>query len=127
MFKDSKVFSGYSVNNIAAAKEFYQDVLDLEVKDTPMGLKITFSGSYWIFIYLKEDHIPATFTVLNFSVDDINKAVAELNAKDIKFELYEGMNQDEKGIVRGLSSNRGPDIAWFKDPAGNILSVLQQK
>lgn len=125
MFKDSKAFSGFSVNDMAAAKDFYGQTLGLEVEESPMGLKLKISGGYTIFVYSKDDHVPATYTILNFPVDDIERAVEELSGKDITFEHYENMT-DEKGIARGISSNRGPDIAWFKDPAGNILSVLQE-
>eukprot|EP01037_Dinobryon_pediforme_P010197 gene10197-10267_t len=112
MFKQTKVFSGFSVNDLQKAKTFYQDVLALHVSE---GEGI---------IYPKPDHQPATFTVLNFQVPDINEAVDELIAKGVVFERYdEPMKTDEKGILRG--EGRGPDIAWFKDPAGNILSVLQ--
>jgi predicted enzyme related to lactoylglutathione lyase len=124
MLKDSKAFSGFSVNDLAAAKTFYGETLGLNVEQDEMGLTIKISGGYGIFVYPKEDHQPATFTILNFPVDDIDAAVEELKGKGVTFEQYENMT-DEKGIARGLAANRGPDIAWFKDPAGNILSVLQ--
>lgn len=126
MFSGSKAFSGFSVNDQAAAKQFYGQTLGLEVEDGPMGLVLKIAGGASIFVYPKDDHIPATFTILNFPVDDIDQAVAELNRKGITFEKYENMT-DEHGIARGLAANRGPDIAWFKDPAGNILSVIQEK
>jgi predicted enzyme related to lactoylglutathione lyase len=123
MFKDTKAFSGFSVDNLEVAKQFYGETLGLEVEDGPMGLNLHIAGGSSIFIYEKENHTPATFTILNFPVDDIDDAVAALNSKGVNFEQYEGMT-DEKGIARGRSYDRGPNIAWFKDPAGNILSVL---
>ena len=90
-----------------------------------MGLEVSLPSGGSVFVYLKADHQPATFTILNFVVEDIDAAVDELKGKGVEFEIYEEMQQDEKGIARGKSQNRGPDIAWFKDPAGNILSVLQ--
>lgn len=123
MLKDARAFSGFSVNNQAAAKEFYGQTLGLEVEEGPMGLTLKIAGSNGIFVYAKDDHTPATYTILNFPVDDIDKTVDELVGKGVKFEQYEGMT-DEKGIARGIEAKMGPDIAWFKDPAGNILSVL---
>ncbi|MDB5171067.1 MAG: hypothetical protein JWO35_761 [Candidatus Saccharibacteria bacterium] len=125
MFKDTKAFSGFSVNDLTAAKEFYGQTLGLEVEENPAGLFLKISGGSGVFVYPKDDHTPATYTILNFQVDDIDQAVDALTSKGVTFEQYENMT-DEKGIARGLSSNRGPDIAWFKDPAGNILSVLQE-
>ncbi len=125
MFKDSKAFSGYSVTDLAAAKAFYTDILELDVTETPEELGLSFANGGQIFIYPKADHAPATFTVLNFPVADIDAAVDELTRKGVQFERYEGeMGQDEKGIFRGAAQNAGPDIAWFTDPAGNILSVM---
>jgi catechol 2,3-dioxygenase-like lactoylglutathione lyase family enzyme len=124
MLKDSYAFSGFSVKDLAAAKEFYGQKLGLEVEENKMGLQLKLTGNQPIFIYPKDDHQPATFTILNFPVDDIDQAVEELKAKGVTFEQYDGMT-DEKGIARGLAAQRGPDIAWFKDPAGNIISVLQ--
>ena len=126
MFKDTPAFSGFSVNDLAAAKEFYGNVLGLNVEQEPapmdmLTLHLATGGE--VLIYPKEDHTPATYTVLNFPVEDTDKAVDDLVAKGVTFEKYEGMT-DEKGIARGISQNMGPDIAWFKDPAGNILSVL---
>lgn len=125
MLKDSKAYSGFSVNDLKTAKDFYGDTLGLGVEETHMGLKVMLGGGNSVFVYPKEDHAPATFTILNFPVNDIDKAVDELTAKGIKFEQYENMT-DEKGVARGISKNFGPDIAWFKDPAGNILSILQE-
>lgn len=125
MFKDTQAFSGFSVNDLEAAKEFYRTVLGLEVGSDQMGLHLNISGGIPIFIYQKDNHTPASFTILNFPVADIDEAVRALTEKGVAFEHYE--MTDEKGIARGLSNNMGPDIAWFKDPAGNILSVLQQE
>lgn len=126
MFKDTKAFSGFSVDDLDAAKDFYGQTLGIEVKDGPMGLGLVIAGERAVFIYPKKDHQPATYTILNFPVDDIDTAVDGLEAKGVTFEQYDGMT-DDKGVARGLSQNRGPDIAWFKDPAGNVLAVLQEK
>lgn len=123
MFKDSKAFSGFSVHDLGTAKKFYGDLLGIEVKEIPEGLILLVAGSNGVFVYAKEDHEPATYTILNFPVEDIDVAVDTLVEKGITFEHYAEMT-DEKGIARGLSYNQGPDIAWFKDPSGNILSVL---
>lgn len=123
MFKNAKAFSGFSTNDIHKAKEFYGETLGVEVEMQEEGLGLHLAGGGEVFIYPKENHEPATFTVLNFPVDDIDKAVDDLMAKGIEFEQYEGdIETDEKGIARGAD---GPAIAWFKDPAGNILSVLK--
>lgn len=121
-------FSGLSVNNIDQAREFYTKTLGLTAGDETMGLQFHLPGGGQLFIYDKgESHRPATFTVLNFVVENIDTAVDELVSRGVQFERYDGMPapQDEKGILRGLNANQGPDIAWFKDPAGNILAVLQ--
>jgi predicted enzyme related to lactoylglutathione lyase len=125
MFGQTKAFSGFSVNDIKKAKAFYQNTLGLTVKDTPMGvLELHIEGNNPIIIYPKPDHVPATFTILNFPVPDIENAVDALIVKGIVFEQYEGnIKTDSKGISRG---NGGPNIAWFKDPAGNILSVIEK-
>ena len=120
MFKDTEAFSGFSTNDIERAKEFYGSTLGLEVSEMNGMLDIKLGGGAMVLAYPKENHEPATFTILNFNVDDIDKAVDELSARGVKFERYEDFEQDEKGIARG----EGPAIAWFKDPAGNILSVL---
>jgi catechol 2,3-dioxygenase-like lactoylglutathione lyase family enzyme len=122
MFKDSKAFSTFSSNDIPASKRFYGETLGLDVSDEMDGLGLHLAGGGQVFIYPKDDHVPAAFTVLNFPVDDVDAAVDRLTAAGIAFERYEGFDQDEKGIMR---SGEGPTIAWFKDPAGNILSVLQ--
>lgn len=125
MFKNTEAFSGFSVNDLDAAKEFYSQTLGLEIEEMPEGLALKITGSNGIFIYPKDDHTPATYTILNFPVDDIDRAVDELAGKGITFEHYASVT-DEKGIFRGISRGQGPDIAWFKDPAGNILSILKQ-
>lgn len=127
MFKDSKAFSGFSVDDMAKAKDFYSKTLGLETKDTPQGLELQIAGGGQIFIYAKPNHEPASFTILNFIVDDIDKAVDELTELGVVFEKYDNemVKTDAKGIARGIDAGRGPDIAWFKDPAGNILSVLR--
>ncbi len=125
MFKDSKAFSSFSVDDLQKAKEFYNKILGLTVKDGPMGiLEIHLEGRNPLLVYPKDNHAPATFTVLNFPVRDIDQAVDELSKRNVQFEQYEGnIKTDKKGIAR--SDGKGPSIAWFKDPAGNILSVLE--
>jgi catechol 2,3-dioxygenase-like lactoylglutathione lyase family enzyme len=113
------------VNNLAAAKEFYTQKLGLHLEDETMGLRFRLPGGGQVFVYEKKDHQPATFTILNFVVSDIDVAVEELSSRGIAFERYPGAAQDERGIARGRQANMGPDIAWFKDPDGNILAVLQ--
>ncbi len=119
-------FSGFSVNDLAKAKTFYTSTLGLKLIDESMGLKLQLPGDGTVFLYPKENHQPATFTVLNFIVDNIDQAVDNLTAQGVSFEHYDGeLKTDEKGIARGKATNMGPDIAWFKDPAGNILSVIE--
>ena len=125
MFKPKTAFSGFSVNDLAKAKAFYTQTLGLQVVEEGVGLRLHLPGGGTAFAYPKDDHQPATFTLLDFVVDDIDEAVDELKSRGVSFDRYEGMSQDEKGILRGISQNRGPDIAWFKDPAGNFLAVLQ--
>ena len=125
MFQLKTAFSGFSVNDLAKAKTFYSQTLGLKVVEEGVGLRIHLPGGGTAFAYPKDDHQPATFTLLDFVVDDIDDAVDELKSRGVNFELYESMSQDEKGIMRGISQNMGPDIAWFKDPAGNFLAVLQ--
>ncbi len=127
MFQHTKAFSSFAVRDLAAAKKFYSEVLELTIEDAFMSLRLKLTGAGEVNIYPKPDHVPAVFTILNFSVENIDEAVDTLVQKGISFERYEGFSQDEKGIMRGLSQNRGPDIAWFTDPSGNILSVLQEK
>ena len=127
MLKESKAFSSFSVDDLKTTKEFYGQKLGLEVSETNEGLGLQVTGGGEIFIYPKANHTPATFTVLNFPVDDIDQAVDELGRRGVQFESYEGeMKTDKKGIFRGAVRGEGPNIAWFKDPAGNILSVLEQ-
>jgi predicted enzyme related to lactoylglutathione lyase len=129
MFKDTHAFSGFSVSDLAAAKKFYGDVLEVSIEEQPgMGMTLKLAGGNNVFIYPKPNHVPATFTILNFVTDNIDRSVDELIAKGISIEKYPDMpHQDEKGIGRGIVAKMGPDIAWFKDPSGNILSVLQDK
>ena len=125
MLTKSKAFSSFSVNDLQKAKAFYQEILGVNVTDNPMGLiELNIEGGNKILVYPKPDHTPATFTVLNFPVTNIEEAVDELIQKGVLFEQYEGQIQtNKKGISRG---NGGPDIAWFKDPSGNILSLIEQ-
>ena len=125
MFQPKTAFSGFSVNDLPTAKAFYTQTLGLKVLEEGPGLIIHLPGGGTVIAYPKDDHQPATFTILNFEVDNIDEAVDELTSRGVSFERYTGMPQDQKGIMRGISQNMGPDIAWFKDPAGNILSVLQ--
>lgn len=126
MFKNTQAFSGFSVNDMQQAKEFYHGKLGIEVSENEMGIMtLHISGGSKIIVYPKPNHVPATFTILNFPVSDVEKTVDELINAGITFEQYEiPVKTDAKGIVRG--NGRGPDIAWFKDPAGNILSVLKE-
>ena len=122
----SEAFSSFSVNDLKKAEEFYAEKLGVEVEEQEQGLKLTFDDGNNVFIYPKSDHKPATFTVLNFPVEDIDVAVDKLTGLGVKFESYKGeMETDEKGIFRGADKGEGPNIAWFKDPAGNFLSVIE--
>ena len=123
MLKNSNAFSGFSVDNLEKAKDFYGKVLGLDVTESKMGvLELHINGGSKILIYPKPNHTPATFTILNFPVSNIEKAVDDLTDAGVRFEQYDGdLKTDEKGIFRG----GGPLIAWFKDPAGNILSVIE--
>jgi catechol 2,3-dioxygenase-like lactoylglutathione lyase family enzyme len=121
VFAHTKAFSGFAVPDIAQAKQFYGDTLGIEVTEEYGLLTLHLNnGERPTLIYPKPDHEPAGFTILNFQVEDVEKAVDELTARGVEMEKYEGFDQDEKGIMRG----QGPDIAWFTDPAGNVLSVL---
>ncbi len=125
MFKDTKAFSGFSANDIGAAKRFYGETLGLSVSEEMGGLGLHLGGGGEVFVYPKDDHAPASVTVLNFPVEDIDAAVDGLTKAGVRFEHYSGeIETDEKGIAR--SRGEGPNIAWFKDPAGNILSVLEE-
>ena len=125
MFADSEAFSGFAVKDLDAATSFYAETLGLSVtRDDPMPglLRLHIAGGRDVLVYDKPDHVPATYTVLNFPVADIDAAVDQLAGKGVTFERYDGLHADEKGVVRGSG---GPPIAWFTDPSGNILSVLQ--
>lgn len=121
MFRDSHAFSGFSTNDITSARRFYAETLGLEVTEENGMLTLHLADGGRVLIYPKGNHEPASFTVLNFPVDDIGAAVDALNAAGVELERYPGANQDERGINR----DQGPAIAWFTDPAGNILSVLE--
>src|SRR5438132_519545 len=126
MLQESKAFSGFSVDDLAKAKDFYERVLGLKVKEEDMGvLNIQLGGGSFVFVYPKPNHTPATFTILNFPVPDIEKAVDELTARGVQFESYDmpGIKTDAKGIAE---DEYGPKIAWFTDPAGNIFSVIEE-
>lgn len=124
MLRDSKGFSGFSVNDIEKANEFYGRTLGVKVSQSDDLLHLYLAGGTTVLVYPKRDHTPATFTILNFPVDDVDEAVDELTKRGVRFEIYDDgdLRTDERGVFRG----RGPVIAWFKDPAGNILSVLEE-
>ena len=121
-------FSGISVDNLQEAMEFYVNFLGLELTDDSMGLTLNLPGGGTLFIYEKADHEPATFTVLNFIVEDIETVIDEYVEKGVAFERYDSLpaEQDDRGILRGKDAGQGPNIAWFKDPAGNILSLIEE-
>ena len=123
VFNDTKAFSGFSVDDLDRAREFYGETLGIDVDESGPGLNLRIAGGNPVFVYPKQDHEPATFTILNFPVSDIESAVDELTGRGVRFERYEGteLETDANGIFRG----GGPPIAWFKDPAGNVLSVIQ--
>jgi catechol 2,3-dioxygenase-like lactoylglutathione lyase family enzyme len=127
MLQESHAFSGYSVKDMESTLAFYEGILGLTIEDTGMGLKLHLGGGTTVFLYVREHHEPAAYTVLNFPVDSIDETVDAMAAKGVIFEHYPDMpgQQDEKQILRGKAVGYGPDIAWFKDPSGNILSVLQ--
>jgi predicted enzyme related to lactoylglutathione lyase len=120
MFRDTRTFNGFATDDTEAAKAFYGETLGIEVEEEHGLLTLHLAGGRETLIYPKPDFVPATYTILNFVVDDVEAAVDQLVDRGVSFERYEGMGQDEKGIMR----DNGPDIAWFKDPAGNILSVI---
>jgi catechol 2,3-dioxygenase-like lactoylglutathione lyase family enzyme len=122
MFKDTKAFSGFAVPDIAAARTFYGDTLGIDVTEEHGMLTLRLAGGRDTLIYPKPNHEPATYTILNFPVDDIDSVVDELLERGVDIEIYDGFEQDERGIVR---DDGGPPIAWFRDPAGNILSVME--
>jgi catechol 2,3-dioxygenase-like lactoylglutathione lyase family enzyme len=121
MLAESKAFSGFAVDDIEKARAFYGDTLGLETSEQNGLLTLHLAGGRNTLVYPKPDHEPASFTILNFPVENIASAVDELSARGVRFERYDGFDQDEKGILRG----GGPLIAWFRDPAGNVLSVLE--
>jgi catechol 2,3-dioxygenase-like lactoylglutathione lyase family enzyme len=125
MFAHTKAYSGFAVDDLEKAREFYGETLGLRtsvISEEGGVMSLHLAGDRDTLVYLKPDFVPATYTILNFPVDDIDEAVDELAARGVRFERYDGFEQDEKGVARG----NGPSIAWFKDPAGNILSVLQE-
>jgi predicted enzyme related to lactoylglutathione lyase len=124
VFKNTKAFSSFSVNDLEKAREFYGQTLGLDVSESEEGLSLHLKGDNEIFIYPKPDHTPATFTILNFAVDDVDQTVDDLTQLGVHFQIYnEGeLKTDDKGVFRGK-----PKIAWFKDPAGNFLSILEMK
>jgi catechol 2,3-dioxygenase-like lactoylglutathione lyase family enzyme len=121
MFEHTKAFSGFSVDDVPKAKQFYGETLGLRVSEENGLLQLHLAGDTDVLVYPKDDHTPATFTILNFPVEDIDQAVDDLTARGVQFERYEDFDQDERGIMRA----EGPPIAWFKDPAGNVLSVIK--
>ena len=123
MFENTKAYSGFAVDDVQKARDFYEGTLGLKTSEEHGMLTLHIAGDRATLVYPKPDHSPADYTILNFPVDDIDKAVDELSARGVRFERYDGFEQDEKGIARG----EGPYIAWFKDPAGNVLSVLQDR
>jgi len=125
MLQNSKAFSGFAVNDLQKAKEFYGRVLGLNVSESHGLLHLDLAGGTTVLVYPKPNHAPATFTILNFPVDNVDEAVDELTKRGVRFEIYDegGLKTDNRGVFRG----RGPVIAWFKDPAGNILSVLEER
>jgi predicted enzyme related to lactoylglutathione lyase len=128
MFKTSKAFSSFSVDNIEKAKKFYQGILGIEISGSPKIkelLNLHIERSNKVMLYSKTNHVPATFTVLNFPVDDLEKTVTELSKKGVKFEIYN--EKDLKTDSKGILSGKEMKIAWFKDPAGNILSVIEER
>jgi catechol 2,3-dioxygenase-like lactoylglutathione lyase family enzyme len=121
MLHDSRAYSGFSSNDLPRSRDFYERTLGLEVTEENGMLTLHLAGGGLVLVYPKDDHVPATFTVLNFPVADIDAAVDRLAAAGVTFERYDGFDQDDRGIMRGF----GPPIAWFKDPAGNVLSVIE--
>jgi catechol 2,3-dioxygenase-like lactoylglutathione lyase family enzyme len=125
VFSPKAAFSGFSVKDLGQAKVFYAETLGLTVTDDVGGAHIQLPGGSRAWMYPKKDHEPATYTMLDLVVDDIDDAVDELTSRGVRFERYEGMPQDDRGILHGKEKSMGPNIAWFKDPAGNILAVLE--
>ncbi len=125
MLADSPAYSGFSVDDLTAARRFYADTLGLTVTEQNGMLHLHTPGNRDTLVYPSAGHTPASYTILNFPVEDIDAAVDQLVARGVALTRYPGMPQDDKGVMRGRSVGRGPDIAWFTDPAGNVLSVLQ--
>ena len=123
MFANTKAFSSFAADDLEKAREFYGETLGLKTSEEHGLLTLHLAGDRPTLVYPKPDHTPADYTILNFPVDDIDEAVDALAARGVQFERYDGVEQDEKGIMRAM----GPYIAWFKDPAGNVLSVLQER
>lgn len=126
MFEKKAAFGSFSVNDIEKARTFYSDTLGLKVRQNREGLELDLPGGSRFMVYEKQDHEPATYTVLNFAVPDVEEAVNDLSGRGVRFEVYDkgDLKTDERGIHRG---EPGPNIAWFKDPAGNYISVLEQR
>ena len=124
IFKNTRAFSSFSVDDLKKAKKFYGETLGLDAVEKTEGLELHVAGGFKIFVYPKENHAPATFTILNFPVDDVEEAVAQLTKRGVRFEIYDKgeIKTDSKGIARG----HGMAMAWFKDPAGNFLSVIEE-
>lgn len=127
MFRDAQAFSSYSVNDLEEAKTFYGEMLGVTIDDSGMGLALQFPNGHSVFLYEKEDHQAAPYTVLNFPVTDINTAVDSLVEAGVVMKRYDDMpgSQDGRGVMRGKGAGMGPDIAWFEDPAGNVIAVLE--
>jgi catechol 2,3-dioxygenase-like lactoylglutathione lyase family enzyme len=123
MFTDTKAFSGFAVDDVARARDFYGGTLGIRTSEEHGLMTLHLAGDRPTLVYPKPGHTPADYTILNFPVDDIDAAVEELTRRGVVFERYDGFPQDEKGVMRG----EGPPIAWFRDPAGNVLSVLQEE
>jgi catechol 2,3-dioxygenase-like lactoylglutathione lyase family enzyme len=123
MFANTKAFSGFAVDDVRRAREFYGETLGIRTSEENGLMTLHLAGDRDTLVYPKPDHTPANYTILNFPVEDIDQAVDELAGRGVRFELYEGFDQDGRGVFRG----GGPYIAWFKDPAGNVLSILQER
>lgn len=127
MLKNASAFSGFSVDDVDAATKFYGETLGVGVEDAGMGnIVLHLADGLDVFVYIKEDHVPAAFTILNFRVDNIDETIDQLAAKGVQTLRYDGMPQDDRGVMRGKEHDMGPNIAWFTDPAGNVLSVIEE-
>lgn len=127
MFKDTQAFSGFAVDDMDQAKQFYGETLGLETSEEAGGILVLhLAGDRPTIVYPSPGMTPASYTILNFRVDEIDAAVEELTGRGVEIERYEGFEHDDNGVVRGIAAGEGPDIAWFKDPAGNVLSVIQE-